>query len=453
MSEDGIMERTIGMVDAMSMCHASVQLLSRALVEIRLSGASRMAGFSRNTYLLCGGLLVTLALYLHTPFPNEAAEPWKQRVTSASVRIVNDLSVLGQLLGIASSVNISRFLTENIKHLNIASLQSEILQNVQITEDTFDGVPVRVYKPAGVQKLLPGIVHIHGGGWALLSVDAYHAFTVELALKAEAIVVSVEYRLSPEHLFPIPLDDCVTATKYIIQNAEKLGVDSSRVAVMGDSAGGNLAMAVSLRMKSETQIPKLKVQALLYPALQAMDFNTPSYQQYSQKLRKCPSFATKEILVRYWQLYAFGHDGYTSDFYVNNHTTMALKRSKYAEYVNQKHLPPKYLFDKDTKAAAKLLENGNIAKKIESIITNPYFAPLMASDDDLRELPKTYIMTAEYDCLRDDGWILADRLKTLQHSYEHAHYDGYEHGFALMLHYDVHGKFMDNVVQYFRKNL
>lgn len=431
--------------------HASVQLLKRALVEIRLSGASKMAGISRNTYLLWGGILVTMALYLHTPFPNEAAEPWKQRITSASVRIINDLSALGQLLGIASSVNISRVLSENIKHLNTASLKPEILQKVQISEDTFDGVPVRVYKPTGAKGPLPGIVHIHGGGWALLSVDAYHAFTVELALKTEAIVVSVEYRLSPEHLFPIPLDDCVTATKYIIQNGEKLGIDSDRVAVMGDSAGGNLAMAVSLRMRSETHIPKLKVQALLYPALQAMDFNTPSYQQYSQRLRKCPSFATKEILVRYWQLYAFGHDGYTSDFYVNNHTTLALKSSKYADYVNQNHLPAKYHFKEND--SSKKMENGNVASKIENIITNPYFAPLMASDDELRALPKTYIMTAEYDCLRDDGWILADRLKTLKLSCEHDHYDGYEHGFALMLHYDVHGKFMDNVVQYFRKNL
>ncbi|OWF41419.1 neutral cholesterol ester hydrolase 1-like isoform X1 [Mizuhopecten yessoensis] len=432
--------------------HASVQLLTRALVEIRLSGASKMAGISRNTYLLWGGILITLAFYLHTPFPNEAAEPWKQRITSASVRIINDLSFLGQLLGIASSVNITRVLSESIKHLNTASLQSDIRQKVQVTDETFDGVPVRVYKPTSTKTLLPGVVHIHGGGWALLSVDAYHAFTIELALKTEAIVVSVEYRLSPEHRFPVPLDDCVTATKYIIQNAKRLGVDSSRVAVMGDSAGGNLAMAVSLRMVAETQLPKLKVQALLYPALQAMDFNTPSYQQYSQKLRKCPSFATKEILVRYWQLYAFGHEGYTSDFYVNNHTTLALKDSKYAEYVNHKHLPSKYLV-KDKNPAVWNTENGNTANEIESIITNPFYAPLMASDEELRNLPKTYIMTAEYDCLRDDGWILADRLKSLQLSCKHDHYDGYEHGFALMLHYDVHGKLMNNIVQYFQHNL
>ncbi|XP_060075026.1 neutral cholesterol ester hydrolase 1-like [Ylistrum balloti] len=432
---------------------ASVQLLRRALVEIQLTGVLKMAGNRKNTYLFWGGILFIMAFYLHTPYPNEAAEPWKQRITSASVRIINDLSTLGQLLGVASSVNISRVLTENIKHLNTASLQKDILNKVQITEETYDGVPVRVYKPTAVKTPRPCIVHIHGGGWALLSVDAYHAFTMELALKTEAIVVSVEYRLSPEHLFPVPLDDCVTATKYIMRNGKTLGVDSSRVAVIGDSAGGNLAMAVSLRMAAETQLPMLKVQALVYPALQAMDFNTPSYQQYSERLRRCPSFATKEILIRYWQLYAFGHDDYTSDFYVNNHTTMALKKSKYAEYVNQKHLPPKYHVAENKDVPTGKTENGNTANKIENIITNPYFAPLMASDEELRKLPKTYIMTAEYDCLRDDGWILADRLKSLQLSCKHDHYDGYEHGFALMLHYDIHGKFMNNIVQYFQLNL
>lgn len=208
-------------------------------------------------------------------------------------------------------------------------------------------------------------------------------------------------------------------------------------------------MAVSLRMQSETKLPKLKVQALIYPALQAFDFNTPSYQTYSELKRKCPSFATKETLVRYWQLYAFGDVAYTSDFYSNNHTTTALKNSKYAEYVNHEHLPTKYRSNAFTSSS----ENGNLANKIESIITNPFYAPLMASDEQLRKLPNTYVMTAEYDCLRDDGWMLADRMKALKHPCEHVHYDGYEHGFALMQHYDVHGKCMDNLVQYFHRNL
>ncbi|HEX7218716.1 MAG TPA: alpha/beta hydrolase [Burkholderiales bacterium] len=117
-------------------------------------------------------------------------------------------------------------------------------------------VPVRSYRPAGVAKTdaLPALVYFHGGGWTIGDLDTHDVLCRELASGARCEVFSVEYRLAPEHPFPAALDDCVAATRFV----SKL---SSRVAVGGDSAGGNLAAVVALQMKES-----ICFQLLIYPA-------------------------------------------------------------------------------------------------------------------------------------------------------------------------------------------
>src|SRR5262249_55011411 len=103
-----------------------------------------------------------------------------------------------------------------------------------------DGVPVRVYRPSA-EDGLPVVVYLHGGGWTIGSVDVYDPITRALANAANVTVVSVEYRLAPEHPYPAPLDDCWTALQWVAANASQFEADSSRLAIAGDSAGGNLA--------------------------------------------------------------------------------------------------------------------------------------------------------------------------------------------------------------------
>ncbi|NXG19588.1 ADCL4 protein, partial [Grallaria varia] len=100
-----------------------------------------------------------------------------------------------------------------------------------------------------------------------------------VAQQSGALVVSVGYRLAPEHKYPAAYEDCLNATQYFLQNLELYGVDPARVTVCGDSAGGNLAAAVSQTLAGRSDLPKLRAQILLYPGLQALDFNLPSYQQ------------------------------------------------------------------------------------------------------------------------------------------------------------------------------
>ena len=138
------------------------------------------------------------------------------------------------------------------------------------------GVPVRVYRPSAGGGL-PVVVFFHGGGWTLANVDVYDATARAVARATGAAVASVDYRLAPEHPFPAPLDDCWNALRWIAQHAGDLGADASRLVVMGDSAGGNLAAVCSLLARDEGA-PEIALQVLIYPVVDT-SFDAPSYAE------------------------------------------------------------------------------------------------------------------------------------------------------------------------------
>jgi acetyl esterase len=123
----------------------------------------------------------------------------------------------------------------------------------------------RVYVPASAPTAgAPGLVFFHGGGWVVGSIESHDRLCRALAHRAELVVVSVDYRLAPEHPFPAAPDDAIAATRWVLENAALLGVDPARVAVGGDSAGGNLSAVVSLALRDDARRPAF--QLLIYPA-------------------------------------------------------------------------------------------------------------------------------------------------------------------------------------------
>ncbi len=123
-----------------------------------------------------------------------------------------------------------------------------------------------LYRPKNVEGPVPGILHIHGGGWIAGTADMMASFCADLSARHGAMVLSVDYRRAPETAFPGPHNDCYAALEWLHANASDLGVDPARLAVLGDSAGGNLSAGVALRARDEGKIV-LKAQFLLYPAL------------------------------------------------------------------------------------------------------------------------------------------------------------------------------------------
>jgi acetyl esterase len=145
-------------------------------------------------------------------------------------------------------------------------------------------IPVRIYTPADPapagDRRRPVLVYYHGGGWTLGSIATYDSLCRALARGAGAVVVSVDYRLAPEHPFPAAVTDAHLALEWVFRNLDDLGADAGRVAVGGDSAGGNLATVVALRARKE-QLP-VALQVLFYPSTDLSRTDYLSYTQYGE---------------------------------------------------------------------------------------------------------------------------------------------------------------------------
>ena len=128
-------------------------------------------------------------------------------------------------------------------------------------------IPLRLYRPLGsaADETLPVLVYYHGGGWVIGDLDTHDTLCRELANGARCCVVAVDYRMSPEQRFPVAVDDCVAATYWVRREAASLGIDAARLAVGGDSAGGNLAAVVAIVARDAGDLP-VAYQLLIYPA-------------------------------------------------------------------------------------------------------------------------------------------------------------------------------------------
>jgi acetyl esterase len=125
------------------------------------------------------------------------------------------------------------------------------------------------------------MVYFHGGGWVVCDLDTHEVTCTAIANRAGAVVVAVDYRRAPEHKFPAAVDDCYRATQWTAGNAARLGVDPGRIAVGGDSAGGNLATVICLKSRNEGG-PAIALQVLVYPVTDLTSFATKSYEEFAE---------------------------------------------------------------------------------------------------------------------------------------------------------------------------
>ncbi len=260
----------------------------------------------------------------------------------------------------------------------IALFVPEQKESVQKIEDRkisgHDGyqIPIRIYTPTG-KGPFPLLVYFHGGGWVLGDIESHDGTSRELANKAGCIVVSVDYRLAPEHKFPAAPEDCYSATKWVALNAAAFGGDPARIAVGGDSAGGNLAAAVA-QMAADRGAPGLVHQLLIYPVTN-YSFDTPSYRDNGEGY-----LLTRDSMQWFWKHYLAS--------------------------------------DEDGK--------------------NPYASPMQARE--LRRVAPAFVITAEFDPLRDEGEAYAARLKDAGVPVELKRYNGAIHGFFNFGHIMDQGK-------------
>jgi acetyl esterase len=202
-------------------------------------------------------------------------------------------------------------------------------------------IPARIYTPTALRQtdgLAPGLVFFHGGGWVIGNLDTHDVVCRTLAQQGELIVISVDYRLSPEHKFPAAVEDSIAATAWIAENAAALGIDASRLMVGGDSAGGNLAAVVAIHARDAGHEPKLAGQVLIYPAT---DFRMthPSHSEPET------SVLLTHSVIRWFR-----------DHYLNSPADVDDWRASPARVASLTGLPPAYLL---TAGADPLRDEGD----------------------------------------------------------------------------------------------
>jgi acetyl esterase len=158
-------------------------------------------------------------------------------------------------------------------------------------------IPIRIIRPKDNKNALPVVMYFHGGGWVLNDRWSFDRLLREIAIEAHVAAVFVEYTRSPEARYPVAIEEAYAATKWIAENGSSLRLDPSRLAVIGDSSGGNMAAVVAL-MAKERGGPKIDCQVLFSPTVDA-NFNTNSYRLFATDY-----FLTREAMKWFWNHYA-----------------------------------------------------------------------------------------------------------------------------------------------------
>ena len=174
------------------------------------------------------------------------------------------------------------------------------LSGIEIIEKTIfqDEISVKIYivRPLNQKGILPVFMFFHGGGWVLGDFPTHKRFVRDLVVYAGIACVFVEYSRSPEARYPVALNECYAATKWVAENGATINVDGENMAIAGNSVGGNLAAAIAL-MAKEKKGPKIKFQLLFWPVTNA-NFETASYWQYAED-----RFLTRNMMIWFWDNY------------------------------------------------------------------------------------------------------------------------------------------------------
>jgi acetyl esterase/lipase len=251
-------------------------------------------------------------------------------------------------------------------------------------------IPVRIFLPSEQYAMKKLLIFFHGGGWVVGNIDTYTNVCANMAKQTGHIVISVDYRLAPEFKFPTAPEDCYAVTKELYEYAQMFDVKAEDITLIGDSAGGNLAAVVSLMARDRgTFLPARQI--LLYPSADSDHSETSPY----------PSL-------------------------IENGTDFLLTTKRICDFID-------------------------LYKSRDEDLKNPYLAPILAKD--LSKLPKTLIVTAEYDPLRDEAEAFGKKLYEFGNQVEVYRMKDALHGFLSLPKHFIHVKRSYELInQFLNKN-
>uniref|UniRef100_A0A8C3NE43 Alpha/beta hydrolase fold-3 domain-containing protein n=1 Tax=Geospiza parvula TaxID=87175 RepID=A0A8C3NE43_GEOPR len=298
-------------------------------------------------------------------------------------------------LGIIKEHTIIRLITEGLPAWQDSQLFIKDLH--------FDGVPMRIYLPREPSaSKRRGVVFIHGGCGIFGSIRSYERICQYIARKSDSVVLSIGYNLAPEHRYPTQTLECLSATVHFLKTADTYGVDPARIIVCGDSVGGTFATSVCQELGHRTDIPKIRAQVLIYPFLQALNFNLPSHQKNA-----AVAFLSRDRTVHFILKYLNKDSSLKEPILAGSHVPESINL-KYRKWINPDLIPDE--FKLGYKPPLPTLFLPQVHEEVKELF-EPRVSPLLAEDAVVCGLPDTCIVTCEHDVLRDDGLLYKKRLE------------------------------------------
>ncbi|MFD7409465.1 alpha/beta hydrolase [Streptomyces sp. NPDC059866] len=260
--------------------------------SIRKRGINRKTAVAAVVPLVLGAFAATSALA--APAQSESTPKWPL-VLEQDAKVFADAAAKAPPIYTLSPADARKAL-EDAQSGPIDKLPTDISHRTLKVGPT-GTVDIRIVRPKGVTGKLPAVMYIHGGGWVLGSENTHDRLVREIANGARAAVIFVNYTPSPEARFPVAIEQAYAATKWVAEHGRAINVDGSRLAIVGDSVGGNMTAAVTLMAKQRGG-PELDGQVLMYPVTNA-DFNTDSYRTFANG-----PWLTRKAMQWFWDNYA-----------------------------------------------------------------------------------------------------------------------------------------------------
>ncbi|XP_015681266.2 arylacetamide deacetylase-like 3 [Protobothrops mucrosquamatus] len=233
------------------------------------------------------------------------------------------------------------------------------------------------------------------------------------------------YPLAPEHPYPAQQLSCYTAVSHFLRNAQDYGVDPKWIVLAGDSSGGTLVASTAQQLLMTKDLPQPRAHILIYPFLQSLDFNLPSYQQN----QSIPLLIRKDA-VRIGTFYLSGTNAWFNEVMANAHIPQEL-REKYQKWISAEHIPEEFKGRGYVPFVPGPFSE-DLFKKCKRAF-DPIFSPLLAEDAIIQQFPETFLLTCEYDIFRDDGLLYKKRLEDNGVPVTWVHLKDGFHGIALLI--------------------
>ncbi|XP_013926928.1 PREDICTED: arylacetamide deacetylase-like 4 [Thamnophis sirtalis] len=322
--------------------------------------------------ILCPAVLLLSALiqYRGTVYPPGIDQPLKARICQTMLITVLILGIVLEELGLCSLCDVLWLWANGVPPRRDPSL---VIQNQE-----FDGVPLQ--KKARTEFINAPRIH------------------------NKPFPAPFRYGLGPENPYPNQYTECLKAAVHLMKHGEDYGVNSSRIIISGDSCGANFATRICQLLVGHRNLPKVHAQVLIYPGLQGMDLSLPSYQQNCRM-----PLLSKKLVPYFCCRYLNKSTSFANGLLKGSHVPTAT-RLKYQKWVNANNIPQRFKVRGYTERDPSLSDfNPQLYEEMKEVLSET-FSPLLAEDAVICKLPQTFLLTCEFDVLRDDGLLYMKRL-------------------------------------------